>query len=334
MSKIEIHKFNESHSQEWDAFIDKSNNGTMFHKIAFLNYHPEGKFNFNHLMFYKDNELVGVLPNGLQKDGSVIWSPTGASYGSIVTRDIAFELSLEIVDSLMEYCREQKIDEIFLIPPPIIYNKIYNQHIDYALLYRKFDFELHYISHAVHLYGSKDIFKKFDKKARHLIKKNKENPRFRVEISEDLEAFYPILLENKAKHGVKPTHTLEDLYKLKELLPDNLKLFLAYYDDKPIAGSLLFLANRRVALCFYQMLLYDYKYLHPVFSLMNETVKWSLENGYEWFDIGVSQDTTAENPMTPSLNLIYFKERFFARGLLRTTYHYDFRKEIASGESH
>jgi hypothetical protein len=325
MNKIDIIQYEEKYAQEWDDFIDKSNNGTMFHKIAFLNYHPEGKFKFNHLMFRKDGELVAVLPCGL-KDNKVIWSPTGASYGSLVTRDIAFELSLEIVDALMEYCPNNGIEEIYLIPPPIIYNKIYNQHIDYALLYRKFDFEYHYISHAIHLNSSKNIFKKFDKKARHIIKKNKENEKFRIELSEDYAAFYPILELNKAKHGAKATHSLEDLLKLKELMPDNLKLFIAYFEDKPIAGSLLFLANRRVALCFYQMLLYEYKNLHPVFSLMNETVKWSLENGFEWFDIGVSQDTTSENPMTPSLNLIYFKERFFARGLLRTTYHFDFRK--------
>jgi hypothetical protein len=40
-----------------------------------------------------------------------------------------------------------------------------------------------------------------------------------------------------------------------------------------------------------------------------------------WVDIGVSQDTKAEDPMTPSLGLIQFKERFDARGILRSTYH-------------
>jgi len=57
---------------------------------------------------------------------------------------------------------------------------------------------------------------------------------------------------------------------------------------------------------------------------MYETVRWAVENGYQWVDIGVSQDTKAEDPMTPSLNLIYFKERFNARGILRSTFHYKF----------
>ena len=41
-----------------------------------------------------------------------------------------------------------------------------------------------------------------------------------------LREFYPILLENKAKFGVKPTHTLEELLQLHELVPELMQLFL------------------------------------------------------------------------------------------------------------
>jgi lipid II:glycine glycyltransferase (peptidoglycan interpeptide bridge formation enzyme) len=75
------------------------------------------------------------------------------------------------------------------------------------------------------------------------------------------------------------------------------------------------------------MLYYEYEHLKPVYLIMYETVRWAIENGYEWVDIGVSQDTKALDPMTPSINLINFKERFDARGILRSTYHYDFTKE-------
>lgn len=43
------------------------------------------------------------------------------------------------------------------------------------------------------------------------------------------DEFYPILLDNKAIHNVTPTHPYEDLTKLKELLPDHIKLFMIYY---------------------------------------------------------------------------------------------------------
>jgi lipid II:glycine glycyltransferase (peptidoglycan interpeptide bridge formation enzyme) len=114
---------------------------------------------------------------------------------------------------------------------------------------------------------------------------------------------------------------LEDLLRLRDLVPGKLRLNMVYHEGTPIAGSLLFLCNPKVVLCFYNMLLYEYEHLKPIYLVMHETCRWAVENGYEWVDIGVSQDTTSDDPMTPSLGLINFKERFDARGILRSTYH-------------
>jgi lipid II:glycine glycyltransferase (peptidoglycan interpeptide bridge formation enzyme) len=108
------------------------------------------------------------------------------------------------------------------------------------------------------------------------------------------------------------------MVRLKELFPKEIKLNLVYYEDKPIAGSLLFVCNKKVVICFYNMLLYEYQHLKPIYLIMYETVRWAVENGFEWVDIGVSQDTSAEDPMTPSINLINFKERFHSRGIVRS----------------
>lgn len=325
MQEITIHKYEPEYRDEWDKFVDESNNGTMFHKHAFLDYHEPGKFNFYHLMIRKDGKLIGVLPGGISKDGNDFWSPTGASYGSIVTKDIHYRLAQGIIDAVMEYFRKENFREIYLIPPPLVYSQNYSQHLEYAMLYRKFDFELHYISHAIDLKHGDDFLAYFDKTSRKTIHKILREDKIVIRESEDYETFHKILLDNKARHGVKPTHSLEDMIKLRELMPENVKLLMVYHDDKPIAGSWLFLCNSKVVLCFYNMLLYEYEYLKPIYLVMYETVRWAVENGYEWVDIGVSQDTKAEDPMTPSINLIDFKERFDSRGILRSTYRYKFR---------
>jgi lipid II:glycine glycyltransferase (peptidoglycan interpeptide bridge formation enzyme) len=324
IEKITIHEYKPEFKAEWDKFVDESNIGTMFHKQAFLDYHEPGKFEFHNLMFRRGDELVGVMPAGLKDNGSVLWSPMGASYGSVVVKDIAFDLSLEIIDTLLDYSKD-RFKEIYLIPPPLIYNKIYNQHLEYSMLYRKFDFENHYISHAIDLKLGDNCYDNFDKKTKMILRKIQREGKLEIRESDSMEEFYPILEENKAKHNVKPTHSLEDLNRLKELIPQHLKLFMVYYEGKPIAGSLLFLANEKVALCFYIMMKYEYKHLKPVFLAQYHSARWAQENGYHWFDIGVSQDTAAEDPMTPSLSLIYFKERFNARGIFRSTFHYKFK---------
>ncbi len=324
MPDITIEKYKPSDRLNWEDFVDRSNNGTMFHKQAFLDYHHAGKFDFYHLIFRKNGKIIAVLPGGLKDDGNVYWSPVGASYGSFVTGDLPFSECLEIVDAFMAYCKGAGIKEVFLIPPPLVYSKNYSQHIEYAMLYRKFDFELHYISHAIDLKHKQNTFKNYDKTARKTINKILREGKISIRESNDYATFNDILLTNKAKFNVKPTHTLEDMLKLAELMPNNVRLNIVYYEEKPIAGSWLFFCNDKVVLCFYNMLYYEYEHLKPIYLIMHHTVEQAIAEGYEWVDIGVSQDTAAEDPMTPSLNLIYFKERFFSRGILRSTFHYKF----------
>lgn len=317
---ITVQPYSPEHRNAWDAFVEQSNNGTMFHQQRFLDYHPDGKWTFHHLMFFEGDKLVAVLPGGLNAKGE-FWSPVGASYGSIVTGDISFEKTLAIVDAFIEYGRGLGWTDAYLIPAPIIYTRNYSQHHEYAMLYRKADFELHYISHAIDLKHGADFLEHFDQTARKTIRKILREGEVTIRESDDYETFHHILVENKKRHDVAPTHTLDDLLRLHELMPDKLRLNMVYDGETPIAGSLLFMPNPKVVLCFYNMLLYEYEHRKPIYLVMYETVRWAIENGYEWVDIGVSQDTKAEDPMTPSIGLINFKERFDARGILRSTYH-------------
>jgi len=314
---MEIIRYSEEWREKWDRFVLESNNGTMFHLQKFFDYHIPGKFKFDHLIFIKNTNIIAVLP-GRIKDGA-FESPVGASYGSIVTKDVKFEEALEIVTTLIEWGKKEGLKEMVLTAAPMIYEKHQNQNLDFAMLWLGFRYTLHYISSAIKLDPLTDIIERFSPTIRRNVKMSLRNPDIRVEINERYDEFYPILIENKARHNVKPTHSLEDLVKLSQLLPDNLKLFMVYYKDKPIAGSSMFFANPTVAICFYNMLMYEYDYLKPIQRVMYEVVKYCTENGYNYVDIGVSQDTKAENPMTPSRNLIIFKEKFDAKTIMRNT---------------
>jgi hypothetical protein len=315
---IQVVHYSDEWKERWDRFVLESNNGTMFHLQRFLSYHEEGRFNWQHLLFLDRKEIVAVLPGATM--GSTFESPIGASYGSFVTGDIDFATSLELVDVFSDYCREKQFERALLTPPPFIYQNVISQNIDYALAYRGFAYDKHYISHAIRL-DHRDFLASFQSTARRYIHKHLREQNLRVEMSDDYEAFYPILVKNKARHGVKPTHTLDELLRLKKLLPDNLTLFLVYKGSKPIAGSLMFACNRQVVLCFYNMLLYEYEQHNPIHVVMYEVVKWATERGFSWVDIGVSQDTKAENQMTPAMSLIGFKEKFNAHGILRSTFY-------------
>jgi len=315
---IQIVHYGDEWKERWDRFVLESNNGTMFHLQQFLAYHEAGRFNWKHLIFVDRKEILAVLPGAMM--GSTFESPIGASYGSFVTRDIDFATALELVDVFADYCRDNLFERALLTAPPFIYQDVISQNVDYALAYRGFSYDKHYISHAIRL-GHRDFLSSFQSTARRYIHKYLREQNLRVEMSDDYEAFYPILVKNKARHGVKPTHTLDELLRLKKLLPDNLVLFLVYKGSKPIAGSLMFACNRQVALCFYNMLLYEYEQHNPIHVVMYEVMKWAIERGFSWVDIGVSQDSKAENQMTPAMSLIGFKEKFNAHGILRSTFY-------------
>jgi len=315
---LAVTQYSNEWKNRWDDFVLKSNNGTMFHLQRFLEYHERGKFHWHHLLFLEREKIVAVLPASTM--GSTLESPIGASYGSFVTHDLDFATALELVDLFSDYCRQQSFERALLTPPPFIYQKVVSQNLEYALSYRGFMFDKHYISHAIRL-DSRDFVSSFQATTRRYIHKYLRERSLQIEVSDDYESFYPILLKNKQRHGVKPTHTLDELLRLRKLLPERLVLFLVKKGSKPIAGSLVFVCNDRVALCFYNMLLYEYEQYHPIHAVMYEVVRWAQEQGLQWVDIGVSQDTKDENPMTPAMGLIRFKEKFNARGILRSTFY-------------
>jgi len=320
------------HEALWDRFIARSMNGTAFHRQQFLRYHPNGRFEFHHLLFFSGNKLIAVLPGGLREGGRVFESPLGASYGSFVTEDLSAHMALDVVQAFEKYIRVRGIEEVYLTAAPVIYQPVLTQNLDFALLYRGYTYQRHYISHAIDLRHSGAPFDRFQSVARkHVRHVMRTSPEVWIEESqpaslrEMLVEFYPILLENKAKYHATPTHSLEELLRLEKLLPDLMKLFLVRAGEEPIAGSLLFLANDRVALIFYHMLRYAFEHLKPIYLLMDRVTRWSKEQGYHFVDIGVSQDTNDANPMTPALSLIHFKEKFDSRGVLRSTLHKDYR---------
>lgn len=299
-------------------------NGTVFHKQQFLAYHPPGKFPFHHLLFYNAGELIALLPGGIRNDGTVYDSPLGASYGSFVIKDITADEALGIVEAFEKYIIDIGVRDVYLTNAPVIYQPVITQNLEFALLYNGYAYQRHYISHTIDLSGNTPILDRFHSSAKRHYKVAEKSGLRVEEVTNDalpaaLAEFYPIMVENKARFGTTPTHSLEDLLTLHKLLPDLIKLFTARHTAELIAGFLLFKANPRVALSFYPMMRYEFDKYKPIFLLSQRAIEWAKQRGFAFFDLGVSQDTNDDNPMTPKLSLIRFKEKFDSRGLLRST---------------
>lgn len=46
----------------WDDFVNRSQNGTIYHTRRFLTYHPAGRFVDASLLVYHDDQMIAVVP--------------------------------------------------------------------------------------------------------------------------------------------------------------------------------------------------------------------------------------------------------------------------------
>lgn len=302
----------------WDSFVNKSDNGTIFHLRQFLNYHPKDRFNDASLVVIKDKKPLALLPAAVvERNGKkVLASHPGASYGSFVYKsNLNFKEAHDLVEILLTYAKGLKVNRIQLTPPPIIYQSKYSNYIDFALIRSGFTYLKRDISSIVQLdIDNDELLMSYRAEARTALKKAiKQN--VQIVECERFEDYYKILKKNlKMRHDVNPAHTLEELLKVKKMFPSKVRLWGAFIKDRLIAGVCNFSANSRVVLAFYISHDEEYQEYRAVNLLFFEIMKRYKEEGYRYLDFGIFTVN-----MEPNWGLGRFKENFGARGIFRDT---------------
>ena len=118
----------------------------------------------------------------------------------------------------------------------------------------------------------------------------------------------------KFNKSIIPSCDVPDLVKLKNLFPDQIKLFGAFHNDQMIAGIVIFVCNSKVALAFYISHLEEMQQVRAVNALFCEVVRWSIRNHFKFLDFGIFTVN-----MKPNWGLARFKESFGAQGVFRDT---------------
>ena len=219
-----------------------------------------------------------------------------------------------MVEHTIQYFKAKGFEKIILTQPPLIYYRNPHQYLDFALMKHDFRYLKREVTAVIPL-DTADPLTTFHGDARRSTKKAMREG-VRVIISEDLSRFYEILKHNLGmRHNVTPTHSLDELIKLRRILPDKIIFFGAYIKERMLGGIVIFVANLRVILAFY--ISHDDKYQNyrPVNLLFYEVIKWGRNQGFKYLDLG-----TFTLGMTPNCGLGRFKENFSARGFLRDTY--------------
>ena len=320
---ITVERFNNNLWDEWEKIIQYSNNGTLFHTRKFLSYHPKDRFIDHSLVFFKNNKPFSLLPaveiNEL--DSKILFSHPGASIGSFVTpTDLSFNDALQLVDKLNRYIKKLNFSGIRITLPPIIYNKRKTNYIDYSLLRYGYKYVKREISSILYLENSiEENVNKFKPSHRQALRKAQRSG-IVVKKSDDFNSFYKILKKNlKNRHDVTPTHTVDELLKLKSMFPKEIILHGAFLESKMIGGVVSFVTNDEVILAFYISHDEIFQKFRPINLLFYEILKDAITNNFKVFDFGIF--TIDEEP---NMGLAKFKENFGSSGIFRDTLAFQF----------
>ncbi|TRX00949.1 GNAT family N-acetyltransferase [Flavobacterium gawalongense] len=235
MNKYFVKQYQKTDYTNWNAFIGQAKNATFLFHRDFMEYHKDRFEDFS-LMIFETEKLVAVLP--ANRVGDAVYSHQGLTYGGLVySHKINGERVEGILDSLLNFLKENLIKSFYFKPIPLFYSSKGNAEMDFFVLKKGAFLDKKEMNLAINLVMplaiSKSKLKHF-RKIEGLDLQLVEEARF--------ESFWELVLEPRLleKYNVKPVHTLQEITKLKENFPNNIKQYSVYYDDAIIAGVTIF----------------------------------------------------------------------------------------------
>ena len=312
---LEIKLYTQKYKERWDKFVEDSKNGTIFHTQKFLSYHPPDRFKDFSILFIKDGNVLSVFPACIvEENGNIcLYSHKGSTYGGfVIPKRCGIKMALELVDTLLEFASKNNIKKIWMRFPEYIFEREPAQEIKFAMWYRGFKIKSLELSTCYDL----EIFESADypifRQARKSIKEG-------VEIVFDnldfYENFYILLSENlSVKYNKKPTHTFEEILKLKKLLEDRMFVITAHYKNEVIGGLLIFLAHDKTAHIFYSVGRGDIKGIYPTDTLVDFLIRYLKSKGFKYLNYGISTENEGK---VINFDLFRFKEKFKGFGVYR-----------------
>ena len=316
---LKVKRHDKKNKVLWDSFVKNANNGTLFHLRKFLSYHPEDRFVDHSIEVYKKNILFSVFPAAESNINgkNLLVSHPGLTVGSFVVPErISISDSLELIRVLINYAKKNKFDGIRLTIPPVFYQNRASNYIDYALLRNGFKYLKREVTSTLFIENDvKENLGKFKPSHARAVRKARETG-IDIKVSKDVESFYAILKENlKIRHGVNPTHTIEELYDIIDLFPNSINIFGAFYKGEMIAGVLNFIIKPDVVLAFYISHKEKFQKLRPLNLLFYSIFEWCIKGKIKVYDFGIF---TMDGE--PNMGLGRFKENFGASGIFRDTF--------------
>ncbi len=277
MTILDVRTLDISDDDKWDDYILALKSSNFFCQIGWRNV-VQKTYGLKpiYLVAYDRGVVKGVLPLFLMKSvffGKRLISVPFGSFGGIYTDDKNAKETL--LHEAKKLITEKKLDYLELRYP---------HQPDLDLPQNK-----HYLTMVLELDEDPDVvWKKFDKKVRNSTRKA---IKFDLSVTIDrkhLENFYHLYALNMWEVGT-PVHKYDFFKNLLDEFPDKVRIATVHHDNKIIAGMIL-LTFKETMLSGWAASDKQYLNMSPNNILYWETIKYSCENGYKYFDFGRSSE--------------------------------------------
>lgn len=312
---LEVVKYEDKYKDVWDQLVLKNSvNGTFLQSMNFLNYHPKDRFKDASVMIMQGTNLVAVIPAcDVEDEGKrCFFSHKGSTYGGIVIDEKKYNISIldELIPNLDDYLKSEGYENVILKCTSGLFSKRPVDLLDYFLFkngYDQFDEVSFYIDVQ---HAPEDLLSILTSSRRRDYRYSlKNNLKFRhLDTNEEIVDFYAILIKNLEKFNAKPVHTIEELIELKRnRLTDIIDFYGVFYEDKMVAGTMLFYFGKQVLHTQYLAQDPEYADLFLMNYLDFKLIQLARDNGFKKFSFGIS---TEERGKVLNKGLALFKEGF------------------------
>ncbi|MCD0278174.1 GNAT family N-acetyltransferase [Xanthomonas melonis] len=297
-----------SDAAAWDALVACSRNGNLLHRRGYMDYHAD-RFVDASLLIERGGEPIAAFPANVC--GDRVSSHAGLTYaGLLSSMALRAGATLQVFEQIAEHYRARGVNEIVYKPVPHVFHtypaeeELYALHRVGAQLYRRD------LSSVIAL---RQPFTFSAERRRSIGKARKAG--VQVQIGTTLEAFHALLSEVLLRHGVVPTHRLDELQLLQRRFPHHIVLHEAHAQGQLLAAALVLDFGRSVHTQYLAVSEHGRR-LDALSLLLSELIT-RVYAQRECFSFGIS---TEQGGQVLNEGLVEQKERFGARAVVQDSY--------------
>lgn len=278
-----------------------------------MEYHQD-RFDDHSLMIYKKDKLIAICPaNKVEK---CLYSHQGLTYGGLVmASQTKFRTILEVWKAALEFMNSNGILSLYYKQLPSIYNSLPSD----EMLYLMFLTEARLTRRDALAVLALNERPKYAKDRIDGYKRGLKN-NLQVKEVDTFDEFWTQILEPnlKQKHQAKPVHSLDEITRLKQSFPKQIRQFNVYKDNTIVAGTTIF-ETKNVAHSQYISANADKNKLGSLDVLHMYLIENVFANK-TYFDFGISNENNGKHV---NEGLQYWKEGFGARTITQDFYTVD-----------